>query len=114
MNTSSPDFDSKLNEWLNDFAAQGGLEDSDDTRLGYRVKHKGKTVNTDPPVVIVVLESPRLYLTIDEAATYLRCSRRTIYTMVDSKEVRFTRVRGEIRFRLQWLNEYLDNRTVTV
>jgi hypothetical protein len=40
MNTSSPDFDSKLNEWLNEFAAQGGLNDTD-TRLPFaRLKKK--------------------------------------------------------------------------
>jgi len=61
---------------------------------------------------IVVLESPRLYLTIEEAGQYLRVSRRTIYTLMKKKQVTYTRVREGLRFRLQWLNEYLDKRTV--
>lgn len=61
---------------------------------------------------IVVLESPRLYLTIEEAAKYLRVSRRTIYTLMEKKQLTYTRVREGLRFRLQWLNEYLDKRTV--
>lgn len=64
------------------------------------------------PASIIVLESPRLLLTTDEAAAYLRVSRRTIATIVNSKQVKFTRVRGQLRFRLQHLNEYLDRRTV--
>jgi excisionase family DNA binding protein len=64
------------------------------------------------PATIVVLESPRLYLTIKEAAQYLRVSRRTIYTLMERKQLTYTRVREGLRFRLQWLNEYLDKRTV--
>lgn len=64
------------------------------------------------PAAIIVLESPRLNLTIDEAATYLRVSRRTIYTLMEKKQLTYTRVREGLRFRLQWLNEYLDKRTV--
>jgi len=51
-------------------------------------------------------------LTIDEAAVYLRVSRRTIYTLMGKKQVTYTRVREGLRFRLQWLNDYLDKRTV--
>jgi excisionase family DNA binding protein len=61
---------------------------------------------------IIVFESPRLYLTIDEAAQYLRVSRRTVYTLMKTKQLRFTRVRKAPRFRLQWLNDYMDRRTV--
>jgi len=64
------------------------------------------------PSTIIVLESPRLNLTIEEAAVYLRCSRRTIYTLMEKKQLTYTRVREGLRFRLQWLNEYLDRRTV--
>ena len=64
------------------------------------------------PSVVLVLENPRLYLTIEEAATYLRVSRRTMHTLVKTKQVTFTRVREGLRFRLSWLNEYLDKRTV--
>ena len=64
------------------------------------------------PTVIVVLENPRLHLTIEEAAEYLRVSRRTMHTLIKTKQVTFTRVREGLRFRLQWLNEYLDKRTV--
>ena len=62
--------------------------------------------------VIVAFESPRLHLTINEAAQYLRVSRRTIYTLIENKQLTYTRVRKVPRFRLQWLNDYLDKRTV--
>lgn len=61
---------------------------------------------------IVVIESPRLYLTVKEACVYLRTSRRTLSKLTKSKQIKHTRVRGELRFRLQWLNDYLDARTV--
>jgi len=61
---------------------------------------------------ILVLETPRLYLTVDEAAQYLRISRRTLYTLMKRKQVTFTRVREGVRFRLQWLNYYRDKRTM--
>ena len=61
---------------------------------------------------ILVLESPKLLLTLNEAAIYLRVSRRTVQTIVKLKQITCTRVRGSLRFRLQWLNEYLDRRTV--
>jgi excisionase family DNA binding protein len=64
------------------------------------------------PAAIIVLESPRLNLTIKEAAQYLRVSRRTIYTLMERKQLTYTRVREGLRFRLQWLNDYLDKRTV--
>jgi excisionase family DNA binding protein len=66
------------------------------------------------PAVIIVLESPRLWLNIDEAAAYLRVSRRTMSTIVKQKQVKVARVRGGLRFRLQWLNEYMDKRTGAV
>jgi excisionase family DNA binding protein len=65
-----------------------------------------------PRCTIVVLETPRLYLNIFEAAQYLRVSSRTIHTLIRNKQLTYTRVRGGLRFRLQWLNEYLDKRTV--
>lgn len=64
-----------------------------------------------PDAVIFCLESPRLLLTVEEAATYLRISRPTLTTIVRSKQITFSRVRGKLRFRLQWLNDYLDRRT---
>jgi excisionase family DNA binding protein len=64
------------------------------------------------PAVVVVLENPRLNLTIEEAAKYLRVSRRTMHTLIKTKQVTFSRVREGLRFRLQWLNDYLDKRTV--
>jgi excisionase family DNA binding protein len=51
-------------------------------------------------------------LTVDEAAQYLRISRRTLYTLMKRRQVTFTRVREGVRFRLQWLNDYMDKRTV--
>jgi excisionase family DNA binding protein len=60
---------------------------------------------------IICFESPRLLLTIDEAAQYLRVSRRTVHTLIKAKQLTYTRVRGQLRFRLSWLNTYLDERT---
>jgi excisionase family DNA binding protein len=65
-----------------------------------------------PIAAIIVFESPRLYLTVDEAARYLRISRRTLYTLMKKKQITFSRVREGVRFRLQWLNDYIDKRTV--
>jgi len=62
--------------------------------------------------VILVLETPRLYLTVEEAAQYLRVSGRTLYTLMKKKQITFTRVREGVRFRLQWLNDYMERRTV--
>lgn len=64
------------------------------------------------PAVILVLENPRLLLTIEEAAQYLRVSRRTIHTLIKTKQLSYTRVREGLRFRLSRLNEYLDKREV--
>lgn len=64
------------------------------------------------PTIILVLETPRLLLTIQEAALYLRVSRRTIHTLIKNKQLTYTRVREGLRFRLSYLNEYLDRRTV--
>jgi len=61
---------------------------------------------------ILVLETPRLYLTVEEAAQYLRVSRRTLYTLMKRKQITFTRVREGVRFRLQCLNDYMDRCTV--
>jgi len=69
-----------------------------------------KTSGSSP--TIIVFESPRLYMTVDEAARYLRVSRRTVCTLMKKKQITFTRAREGVRFRLQWLNEYLDKRTV--
>ena len=70
-----------------------------------------RTQSASTPAILV-LETPRLYLTVDEAAQYLRVSRRTVYTLLKRKQVTFTRVREGVRFRLQWLNDYMDKRTV--
>jgi len=50
---------------------------------------------------------------VDEAAQYLRVSRRTLCTLMKRKQITFTRVREGVRFRLQWLNDYMDKRTVS-
>lgn len=63
------------------------------------------------PATIIVLENPRLLLTCEEAATYLRVSRRTVHTLVKAKQLTHARVRGQLRFRLSWLNDYLNART---
>lgn len=63
-------------------------------------------------IAVIILETPRLLLTIDEAAQYLRVSRRTIHTLIKTKQLSYTRVREGLRFRLQWLNDYLDKRSV--
>ena len=62
--------------------------------------------------MILVLETPRLYLTVEEAARYLRVSRRTLYTLMRRKQITCARVREGMRFRLQWLNDCMDRHTV--
>ncbi len=71
-----------------------------------------KSVKPQKPSLVIVLETPRLYLNIVEAARYLRVSRRTVHELMKNKQLTFTRVREGLRFRLSWLNEYLDKRTV--
>ncbi len=75
-------------------------------------RFKKPAASVQAPPSIIVLETPRLYLTLEEAAQYLRVSLRTMHTLKKTKQVTFTRVRDGVRFRLQWLNEYLDKRTV--
>ncbi len=77
-----------------------------------RASGTSPTRRTAKPATIIVLETPRLNLTIDEAAIYLRVSRRTIYTLMEKKQLTYTRVREGLRFRLSWLNDYMDKRTV--
>jgi excisionase family DNA binding protein len=62
--------------------------------------------------VILVLETPRLYLTVEGAARYLRVPRRTLYALMKMKQITFTRVREGVCFRSQWLNDYMERRTV--
>lgn len=68
--------------------------------------------NRVQPPVIISFENPRLLLTIEEAALYLRVSRRTVHTLIKTKQLSYARVREGLRFRLQYLNDYLDKRTV--
>jgi excisionase family DNA binding protein len=76
------------------------------------VSKKKLSVVPSPAISVIVLENPRLNLTTEEAAQYLRVSLRTMHTLKKTKQVTYTRVRDGVRFRLQWLNEYLDKRTV--
>ena len=62
--------------------------------------------------MILVLETPRLYLTVEGAARYLRVPRRTLYALMKMKQITFTRVREGVCFRSQWLNDYMERRTV--
>lgn len=64
------------------------------------------------PSSFFAFETPRLYLDAKEAAQHLRVSRRQVAKLAQSRQLTFTRVRRALRFRLQWLNEYLDRRTV--
>jgi excisionase family DNA binding protein len=77
-----------------------------------RVRYPSIAPRSGKSATIIALESPHLYLTIEEAAQYLRVSRRTVYTLMEKKQLTYTRVREGLRFRLQWLNEYLNKRTV--
>lgn len=47
-------------------------------------------------------------MTIPQAAAYLGCSDRTVYRLIDTGELRATRVRKVFRVRQEWLDEYLD------
>jgi excisionase family DNA binding protein len=58
------------------------------------------------------LDNPRALLTVNEAARYLKVSRRTVHTLMKSKQLTFSRVRSSPRLRVQHLEDYLDKRTV--
>jgi len=47
-------------------------------------------------------------LTIDDAASYLRVSRRQIYKLVSGGDLRTVRVGERLRFRPTDVDEYLD------
>jgi excisionase family DNA binding protein len=52
-------------------------------------------------------------LTVDEAASYLRVSRRQIYKLVSGGELRTVRVGERLRFRPADVDRYLDRQTAT-
>ena len=53
--------------------------------------------------------NPTLWLTTTEAAAYANCGVKTIYREVSTKRLRAVRVRGRkaLRFRPEWLDEWL-------
>jgi hypothetical protein len=52
-------------------------------------------------------------LTLAEAMNELRIkSRTTMYKIMKGGQLTFTRVHGRPHFRKQWLDDYLDKRTV--
>jgi hypothetical protein len=76
MNTSSPDFDSKLNEWLNEFAAQGGLNGTDDTRLGLKTNGTPTPPAAFNPDDLVPIEEVARRLCTDVNWVREKCRRR--------------------------------------
>lgn len=47
-------------------------------------------------------------LTVDEAATFLQISPRSLYEWCRSGEIKFTKIGRQIRFRTSWLLEYAE------
>lgn len=55
------------------------------------------------------------YLNTTQAAEYLHLSDRTIRTLCTERKIRHQRVNGRnIRFKKEWLDEYLESIVVTV
>jgi excisionase family DNA binding protein len=54
--------------------------------------------------------SPSPWLTVHDAAGRARCGIKTIYREVKAKRLRAARVGGrrELRFRAEWVDEWLD------
>lgn len=75
--------------------------------LAFRISlaHRKQPCLALPPSFLFV--NHRACLDAKEAAQYLRVSRRMVAKLAQSRQVTFTRVRGGLRFRLQWLNDYL-------
>jgi excisionase family DNA binding protein len=56
-----------------------------------------------------VFDSP--FLTVKEAALYLRCSPRTLYRMIQRGEIPHKRIGGGIRLRKDELEAWLEERS---
>ena len=50
------------------------------------------------------------WMDVDEAATYLGCSTRTIRRYATDGELRHTRIGHMLRFRRTWLDSWMDTR----
>lgn len=48
-------------------------------------------------------------MTPDELAEYLRISPRTIYRMVQKRELPFIKIRGRVRFQQEDIEKYLES-----
>jgi excisionase family DNA binding protein len=64
----------------------------------------------DSHEVSALSPSPRTLFTVDEAAEYLRVSRRQVYKLVRAGEIRGYRVGERLRFRPQDVDVYLEQR----
>jgi hypothetical protein len=87
MNTSSPDFDSKLNEWLKGFVAQDGM-DAADTRLG-ALQSRFKKPKCDPTLASpkhVTLGWPR-WMDLETASEYCSHSVDLLREAIANKEL---------------------------
>jgi excisionase family DNA binding protein len=71
-------------------------------------EHANPVSRESPASPAVEASSP--WLLASEAATYLRTSLKTIYREARAGRLRHARVGGrrELRFRKQWLDEFLD------
>jgi excisionase family DNA binding protein len=58
-----------------------------------------------------VISLPKL-LTIKEVAHFLNVSVRTVHTILNSKQLTYSRVRGQLRFDPIHIDDYLQKRTV--
>jgi excisionase family DNA binding protein len=63
------------------------------------------------PAAPSVISLPKL-LTIKEVAHFLNVSVRTVHTILRSKQLTYSRVRGQLRFDPIHVADYLQKRTV--
>lgn len=68
------------------------------------VANRGKKSNRD-------VEDP--FFDVAEAAAYLNQTDRWVRRQVNEGKIRFARMGLHLRFRKSWLNEYVDDHTVT-
>lgn len=76
-------------------------------------RRKLQFVADQPPLIplIASLQLSRM-LTIEEVARLLNVSIRTVHTIKKNRQLKFYRVRGQLRFDLADVNEYLQQRAV--
>jgi excisionase family DNA binding protein len=63
------------------------------------------------PLIAAIAEEPRM-LSIKDVAYILNVCIRTVHTIIKNRQLRFFRVRGQLRFDPADVNDYLQKRMV--